>query len=79
MKAKRGILAWISIVVAIASAVGIFFIPDYRLWFLAVMLLNLVCAALFKRHHSPVTLTVCRILVGGLFIFSSFTITIRKS
>lgn len=72
MKNKSAI-SWISITVAIASAVGIFFIPDYRLWFLVVLLLNLFASALFRKQYNKTALTVCRILVGGLFIFSSFT------
>ena len=62
-----------SIVVAIASAVGIFFIPDYRLWFLIVLIANIIISALFRKQYDKSTLTICRLLVGGLFIFSSFT------
>lgn len=77
-KTSRNSLGWISIAVALASAVGIFYIPDYRWWFLTVLLLNIVLAlisGLPRRHDDPskALLTVCRLLVGGLFIFSSFT------
>ena len=58
---------------AIASAVGIFFIPDYRLWFLIVLIANIIISALFRKQYDKSTLTICRLLVGGLFIFSSFT------
>ena len=65
-----------SIAVAIASAVGIFLIPDYRLWFLLVLLANIglsIIASVGKQPKQPSLLLVCRLLVGALFIFSSFT------
>ena len=61
---------------AIASAVGIFLIPDYRLWFLLVLLANIglsIIASVGKQPKQPGLLLVCRLLVGALFIFSSFT------
>ena len=73
MKNKNGIVSWMSIVVALASAVGIFFVPGLRIWFLAVLLLNMVVSVAFKKQYGKAALTVCRLLVGGLFIFSSFT------
>ena len=66
-------LPWISILVALASAVGIYFLPAYHLWFLVILLLNLLVALVFSKRYSPSALTVCRLLVGALFIFSSFT------
>ena len=66
-------LPWISILVALASAVGIYFLPAYHLWFLAILLLNLLVALVFSKRYSVSALTVCRLLVGALFIFSSFT------
>ena len=73
MKAKQGIVSWISIAVALASAVGIVFVPGYRLWLLLILVLNVVVSMLFKKQYGKPALTVCRLLVGGLFIFSSFT------
>ena len=70
MKTKNNALAWISIVVAIASAVAIPFVPEYRLWFLGILILNIGLGLAGARHAK---LAVCRLLVGGLFIFSSFT------
>lgn len=66
-------LPWISIFVALASAVGIYFLPAYHLWFLAILLLNLLVSLVFSKRYSVSALTVCRVLVGALFIFSSFT------
>lgn len=66
-------MPWISILVALASAVGIYFLPDYHWWFLAILLLNLLFSLVFSKRYSPGALTICRLLVGALFIFSSFT------
>jgi len=66
-------LPWISILIALASAVGIYYLPEYHLWFLVVLLLNLLVSLLFSKRYSKSALTICRLLVGALFIFSSFT------
>lgn len=70
---KNKIIPWVSIGVALASAVGIYFLPEYHLWFLAILLLNLLVPMVFSKSYSMPALTVCRVLVGALFIFSSFT------
>ena len=66
-------LPWISIFVALASAVGIYFLPEYHIWFLAILLINLLVAFVFGKKYNKTALTICRLLVGALFIFSSFT------
>ena len=66
-------IPWMSIGVALASAVGIYFVPAFSWLFLAVLLLNLLVSIVFSKRYSPTALTVCRLLVGALFIFSSFT------
>lgn len=66
-------IGWLSILLAIASAIGIFFIPEYKFWFLAILLLNLLITLVFSKRYSNGALIVCRLLVGALFIFSSFT------
>ena len=66
-------IPWISIFVALASAVGIYYLPDYHLWFFALLLLNILVSIVFSKRYSISALTVCRLLVGALFIFSSFT------
>ena len=71
MKIKT--IPWISIGVALASAVGIYFIPAFSWLFLVVLLLNLLASLVFSKKYSSTALTVCRLLVGALFIFSSFT------
>lgn len=73
MKTNKPAVSWISIAVAVASAIGIAFIPEYRLWFLAVLLLNIAISIVFHKSYHKEALVICRLLVGGLFIFSSFT------
>ena len=73
MKRSSISLPWISIIVALASAVGIYFLPAYHFWFLGILLLNLLASLVFGRKYDNAALTVCRLLVGALFIFSSFT------
>ena len=70
---KNSAIAWLSIAVALASAVGIYFLPTFTPWFLAVLLLNLLVPIVFHKRYDKPALTVCRLLVGALFIFSSFT------
>ncbi len=82
MKKSVIFLSWLSIAVALASAVGIYFLPQYSLWFLMVLLGNMLLAAFAGASaRRDITseakyyrvLVVCRLLVGALFIFSSFT------
>lgn len=89
MRTKKGTISWISIGLAVASAVAIPFVPEYRLGFLVILALNIVVGLVglsYTRTMSPsgsvrrvrnnakhAILVTCRMLVGGLFIFSSFT------
>ena len=66
-------ISWASIGLALASAVAIYFLPEYSLWFLMLLLLNFLVPFVFCKSYDKPALTVCRILVGALFIFSSFT------
>ena len=70
---KNAFIPWVSISVALASAVGIYFLPEYHLWFLAILLLNMLSSFVFGKQYGKSALMVCRLLVGALFIFSSFT------
>ena len=72
MRTEKTAISWISIGLAVASAVAIPFVPEYRIWFLMALLINVALAIIAGKTTRPV-LTVCRLLVGGLFIFSSFT------
>ncbi len=82
---KNIVLSWVSIGVAIASAVGIYFLPSFSLLFLIVLIANLLLAVFCSFPHfgrdsvvaskakQSGVLVACRMLVGALFIFSSFT------
>ena len=82
---KNIVLSWVSIGVAIASAVGIYFLPNFSLLFLIVLIANLLLAVFCSFPHfgrdsvvaskakQSGVLVACRMLVGALFIFSSFT------
>ena len=93
---KKNVISWVSIGVALASAVGIYFLPSFSLWFLIVLIANLLLAtycglqwltpralqfddakrangsAIASETKQSMVLVVCRLLVGALFIFSSF-------
>lgn len=62
----------LNISLAILSAVLIFFIPQFSIIFLLVLLVNLGVTLLGCKTFSPDLLHTNRILVGLLFIFSSF-------
>ena len=66
-------ISWISIGLALASAVAIYFLPGFTPWFLAILLVNLLIPFVFHKAYDKPALTVCRLLVGALFLFSSFT------
>ena len=65
-------LCWLNIGIAIAAAVGIAFVPAFSLWFLVVLILNLLLPLCRCCTCSKSALTVSRTLVGALFVFSSF-------
>ena len=65
MKAKN-IISWISIVLALACAVGIVYIPAFQPVFLGVLLLNLLLPIVFHKGYGKPALTVCRLFVGSV-------------
>ena len=73
MRTKNSTLAWISIAIALASTVGIFFIPSFQLWFLLVLIANVVVSLLFRKRYDKPALTVCRLLVGSSTITGGAT------
>lgn len=62
----------LNISLAIFSAILIFFIPQFSVFFLLILLVNLGMTLLGCKTFSPNFLQINRILVGLLFIFSSF-------
>ena len=86
MKKSVSVWAWISLLVAIVCAFAIPYIPAFKPLFLAVLVANLLLAffcglprlaprndVIASEAKQSKLLIVCRLLVGALFIFSSFT------
>ena len=73
MKKAMPFISWLSLLGAIACAFAIPYVTAFKPLFLALLLVNLVLPFVFYKGYGKVALAVCRILVGGLFIFSSFT------
>ena len=73
MKKVVPYISWLSIAGAIACACAIPNVTTLRPAFLALLLANLVLPFVVHKGYGKVALTLCRLLVGGLFIFSSFT------
>ena len=73
MKKTVPVLAWVSIVGAMACAFAIPCVTTLKPLFLALLLVNLVLPFIVRKGYGKPALTVCRLLVGALFVFSSFT------
>lgn len=73
MKKTVPVLAWLSIVIAVVCAFAIPCVTTLKPLFLAVLMVNLALPFIVRKGYGKPALTVCRLLVGGLFIFSSFT------
>lgn len=68
----RALYPFASIILALACAVGIAYIPMFQPLLLVVLLLNLLPPIAFRKSYTKSALMICRILVGALFIFSGF-------
>ena len=73
MKKAIPYISWLSLLGAIACAFAIPYVTVLKPLFLALLLVNLVLPFVCYKGYGKVALVVCRLLVGGLFIFSSFT------
>lgn len=73
MKKSMSIMAWVSILGAVACAIAIPFVVALKPLFLALLLVNLALPFIARNGYGKTALVVCRLLVGALFIFSSFT------
>jgi uncharacterized membrane protein YphA (DoxX/SURF4 family) len=71
-KSKKGFIGWVIIAVAMMSAVGVYFIEGLMWSFLILLMLNFVASTVFRKQFSHSAVTVSRILIGMLFIFSGF-------
>lgn len=70
---KSGFLSFAITIWALICAVFVGFFPNFSWMMLIAILIPIVGALLFSGYYNKSGLTLCRILVGALFIFSSFT------
>lgn len=70
---KSGFLSFAFTIWALICAVFVGFFPNFSWIMLIAILIPIVGALLFSGYYNKSGLTLCRILVGALFIFSSFT------
>lgn len=70
---KSGFLSFAITIWALICAVFVGFFPNFSWVMLIAILIPIVGALLFSGYYNKSGLSLCRILVGALFIFSSFT------
>lgn len=70
---KSGFLSFAITIWALICAVFVGFFPNFSWMMLISILIPIVGALLFSGYYNKSGLSLCRILVGALFIFSSFT------
>lgn len=70
---KSGFLSFAITIWALICAVFVGFFPNFSWMMLIAILIPIVGAFLFSGYYNKSGLSLCRILVGALFIFSSFT------
>lgn len=73
MKKVVPIISWLSLLGAIACAFALPHMTVLKPFFLALLLFNIVLPFVVHKGYGKAALVVCRLLVGALFIFSSFT------
>ena len=73
MKKVVPYISWLSLLGAVACAFAIPYVTVLKPLFLTLLLINLVLPVVACKGYGKVALVIGRILVGGLFIFSSFT------
>jgi len=72
MNKSKNFIGWVIIAVALLSAVGVYFVEGLMWSFLILLLLNLSASVVFRGQFSRTAITVSRLLIGSLFIFSGF-------
>lgn len=70
---KSGFISFAVTIWALICAVFVGFFPDFSWLMLVAILIPVAAAILFNNYYNNAGLTLCRVLVGALFIFSSFT------
>ena len=70
---KSGFLSFAITIWALICAVFVGFYPNFSWLMLSAILMPILAALLFNNYYNKSGLALCRILVGALFVFSSFT------
>ena len=70
---KSGFLSFATTIWALICAVLVGFLPNFSWLLLTAIVLPIFAALLFNSFYNKSGLTLCRVLVGALFVFSSFT------
>ena len=70
---KSGFLSFAVTALALICAVFVGFLPDFSWLLLIAILIPIFASLLFNSYYNKSGLTLCRVLVGALFIFSSLT------
>ncbi|OQX78593.1 MAG: hypothetical protein B6D64_06250 [Bacteroidetes bacterium 4484_276] len=68
----KKITGWIIILIAIFSAYLILFFERFNLYFILLLIFDLVLAIRFRKIFSPSTIRISQIILGLLFLFSGF-------
>lgn len=71
-KPQTPFIGWMIVVVALACAVGVYFVEGLSWPFLILLIVNIFAVVVFRKQFPRNALAVCRTLVGLLFIFSGF-------
>lgn len=70
---KSGFLSFAITIWALICAVFVGFFPNFSWLMLIAILIPILSSILFNNYYNKAGLSLCRVLVGALFVFSSFT------
>lgn len=70
---KSGFLSFAITIWALVCAVFVGFFPNFSWLMLFAILVPIIASILFNNYYNRSGLVLCRVLVGALFVFSSFT------
>ena len=70
---KSGLVSYGITAMALGCAVFVGLHPDYSTLLLLLIIITLGLSAIFSKNYNATGLTINRMLVGALFVFSSFT------
>ena len=71
-KGESALLSWFLLLLNLGSAYFISRIEDYSFWFLALLIVNMGLSLVFAKKIDKTVLSISRILLGILFIYSGF-------